>query len=63
MARPPIHQPPPTPVLSELLHAGLSLSTALAMEPWKAREVLELLRTSARRDAASEPTGPTRGSI
>ena len=63
MSRPPIHQPPPTPVISELLSVGLSLSTAMAMEPWKAREVLELLHTSRRRDPHQEPATPGRGRI
>jgi hypothetical protein len=63
MARPPIHQPPPTPVISELMRAGLSLSTAMAMEPWKAREVLELLHSSGLRDPHREPATPGRGSI
>jgi hypothetical protein len=63
MSRPPIHQPPPKPVLSELLSAGLSLSTAMAMEPWKAREVLDLLRTSGRREPQQELATPGRGSI
>jgi hypothetical protein len=31
-------------VISELLDAGLSRSTVLAMEGWKAQEVLDLLR-------------------
>jgi hypothetical protein len=63
MSRPPIHQPPPTLVISELLRAGLSLSTAMAMEPWKAREVLELLHSTGRGGAAREPVMPGRGSI
>jgi hypothetical protein len=62
MTRPAIHQPPPMPVISELMRAGLSLSTAMAMEPWKAREVLELLH-SYLRDPQLEPAAPTRGSI
>ena len=36
----------PDPVVTELLHAGLSRSTVLAMETWKAQEVLELLRSA-----------------
>ena len=39
-----LHQPPPDAVVAALVRAGLSLSTALAMEPYKAAEVLELLR-------------------
>jgi hypothetical protein len=63
MTHPRIHEPPPTPILTELLRAGLSLSTAMAMEPWKAAEVLELLRGTRRVEARQEPTTPTRGSI
>ncbi len=44
MARFPAHQPPPAPIVAELMRAGLSFSTAMAMERWKAQEVLELLR-------------------
>ena len=39
------HEPPPAPVVAELVRAGLSWNTAMAMEQWKAREVLELLRS------------------
>jgi hypothetical protein len=63
MTQPRIHEPPPTPIITELLRAGLSLSTAMAMEPWKAAEVLELLRSSLRVEARQEPAAPTRGSI
>jgi hypothetical protein len=44
MTRMHIHQPPSAAVLAELVRAGISLETALAMERWKAQEVLELLR-------------------
>jgi hypothetical protein len=63
MTHPRIHQPPPTPIITELIRAGLSLSTAMAMEPWKAAEVLELLRGTRRMEARQERTTPTRGSI
>ncbi|HWF57589.1 MAG TPA: hypothetical protein VG520_04485 [Candidatus Dormibacteraeota bacterium] len=63
MSRPPIHQPPPSPVVSELVRAGLTLSTAMAMEGWKAREVLELLHSSGRGGPQREPAMPGRGSI
>jgi hypothetical protein len=63
MSRLPIHQPPPVPVISELVRAGLSLSTAMAMEPWKAREVLDLLRSTGLRDPQLESAAPSRGSI
>jgi hypothetical protein len=63
MSRPPIHQPPPAPVVEDLIRAGLTRSTALAMESWKAREVLELLRESERGDVGFRPVIPARGSI
>ena len=63
MGRLHIHQPPPERVITELIRAGLSMSTAMAMEPWKAHEVLELLRNSGQREPLFEPTTPARGSI
>jgi hypothetical protein len=63
MTHPRIHEPPPTPIITELLRAGLSLSTAMAMEPWKAAEVLDLLRSTLRVEARQEPMAPSRGSI
>jgi hypothetical protein len=63
MTHPRIHEPPPTPIITELMRAGLSLSTAMAMEAWKAAEVLELLRGTRRVEARQEPAAPTRGSI
>jgi len=39
-----IHQPPPQAMVAELVRAGVSHETAVAMERWKAQEVLELLR-------------------
>lgn len=60
----PAHQPPAPNVVAELIRAGVSLTTALAMERWKAQEVLDLLRLDAanlmpRRAAPSraEPQG------
>lgn len=44
VAAPRIHRPPPDDVIRSLTSAGLSPSTVRAMEWWKAREVLELLR-------------------
>jgi hypothetical protein len=44
MTRVHIHQPPSAAVVAELVRAGVSEETALAMERWKAEEVLELLR-------------------
>ena len=44
MSRANIHQPPSQAVVAELVRAGVSHETAMAMERWKAQEVLELLR-------------------
>jgi hypothetical protein len=63
MHRTPVHQPPPGPLVDELMRAGLTRSTAMAMEGWKAREVLELLRDSGRGDAGFGALRPARGSI
>lgn len=63
MSRPLIHQPPPAPVVEDLIRAGLTRSTALAMESWKAREVLDLLHESNRVDAGFRPLVRRRGSI
>lgn len=43
MDRSPIHVPPPAALVSALVRAGVSFGTAMAMERWKAQEVLELL--------------------
>ena len=63
MNRFPVHQPPPDPVIEDLMRAGVTRSTAMAMETWKAREVLELLRDTARADLSMGAIGPARGSI
>jgi hypothetical protein len=63
MSRLPVHQPPPAPVVEDLIRAGLTRSTALAMESWKAREVLELLRESGRGEAGFRSVSPASGSI
>jgi hypothetical protein len=44
MTRPSIHKPPAESIVAELVRAGVSPETAMAMERWKAQEVLELLR-------------------
>jgi hypothetical protein len=62
MNRSPIHQPPPDPIVEDLMRAGVTRSTAMAMEVWKAHEVLELLRDRSR-DGAIGPLRPLRGSI
>jgi len=43
----PVHRPPSAAIVSALVLAGVSLSTAMAMERWKAQEVLELLGAAA----------------
>jgi hypothetical protein len=43
MDRSPVHRPPPAAIVSALVRAGVSLDTAMAMERWKAQEVLDLL--------------------
>ncbi len=43
MERHPVHRPPPAALVSALVRAGVSVSTAMAMERWKAQEVLDLL--------------------
>lgn len=45
------------------MRAGVTRSTAMAMETWKAREVLELLRDSARADASIGSLNAARGTI
>jgi len=39
-------QPLPESVVAELMRAGLSRGTVLAMEGWKAQEVLDLLHST-----------------
>jgi hypothetical protein len=63
MNRPAVHQPPPTLIVEELMRAGVTRSTAMAMEGWKAREVLELLRGAGRAELQFGSLGPARGSI
>lgn len=63
MNRVPVHLPPPAPIVEALMHAGLTRSTAMAMESWKAREVLELLRGSGRGEPHLRPIIRARGSI
>lgn len=53
-----IHQSPPDAVVAELVRAGISTETAMAMERWKAQEVLELLRFGSR---AGKPLDPGEG--
>jgi hypothetical protein len=51
MSKSPSHQPPPPTIVDALVRAGVTPTTALAMERWKAEEVLELLRQHGRTDA------------
>ena len=60
MSRFPAHQPPPATVVAELMRAGVSWSTAMAMERWKAEEVLELLKANRSRDTGG-PIPATQG--
>jgi hypothetical protein len=41
--RPRIHRPPPAALVLALVSAGVSVDTAMAMDRWKAEEVLDLL--------------------
>ncbi|MBJ7610668.1 MAG: hypothetical protein JF887_14770 [Candidatus Dormibacteraeota bacterium] len=63
MSRYPVHQPPPDRVIDDLMRAGLTRSTAMAMEGWKAREVLDLLRDAGRGDVHAGALASARGSI
>ncbi|MHB8719106.1 MAG: hypothetical protein ACYDAC_09490 [Candidatus Dormibacteria bacterium] len=63
MSRSPVHQPPAGADVAALVAAGISWSTAMAMEAWKAREVLDLLRGSAHPEARMEPARRGRGTI
>jgi hypothetical protein len=47
MDRAPGHRPPPAAIVTALVRAGVSFSTAMAMERWKAQEVLDLLGGTA----------------
>jgi hypothetical protein len=38
-----VHHPPPAALVLALVRAGISVGTAMAMERWKAQEVLDLL--------------------
>lgn len=52
-----IHQPPPQAMVAELVRAGVSHETAVAMERWKAQEVLELLRFGVDAGRPALPSG------
>jgi hypothetical protein len=56
-------QPPSDAVVLELVRAGISLPTALAMERNKAVEILELLRVESLTPPPVLSTTPTRGTI
>jgi len=59
------HRPPPESTVRALTRAGLSRSTAVAMECWKAQEVLELLGIDqqARGSTVFREAAPARGTI
>lgn len=54
-------RPLPDAVISALLSAGLSRATVLAMEGWKAQEVLDLLRCGG--PSAPRSGEPARGEV
>ena len=54
-----LHRPLPDDVVRSLVSAGLSSSTVQAMEGWKAREVLELLRDHAPAAGSQVASGRT----
>ena len=58
-----MHQPPAGADVAALVAAGISWSTAMAMESWKAREVLELLRAGVRPDVRLQAGARGRGTI
>ena len=62
MTRQHVHQPPPATVVAALMRAGVSWDTAMAMERWKAQEVLDLLQQhplhrGARRESGARVLG------
>ena len=57
MTNHPVHQPPAPAVVAELIRAGVSMTTALAMERWKAQEVLDLLRLDAAHHMPARTSG------
>jgi hypothetical protein len=54
------HRPPPETLILALMGAGLSRATAMAMEQWKAQEVLDLLHERALHGAGALRGGPRR---
>jgi hypothetical protein len=58
MTRINVHRPPSDAVIAELMRAGVSQETAMAMERWKAEEVLELLRFAPNGPALPGRKGP-----
>ncbi|MFN2582289.1 MAG: hypothetical protein ABR498_06065 [Candidatus Dormibacteria bacterium] len=53
------HKPPPDAVVTALVRAGVSLPTALAMERYKALEVLDLLCAEALSRGGNAPARDT----
>ena len=62
MTRSHVHQPPPAPLVAALMRAGVSWDTAMAMERWKAQEVLDLLQHHPQRARRGEGPVPVLGS-
>jgi len=62
MSSHPVHHPPPPNVVAELIRAGVSMTTAMAMERWKAQEVLDLLRLDAANPSAARSLAEPQGS-
>jgi len=56
-----VHQPPSASAVRALTRAGLSWSTAVAMEGWKAQEVLELLGYDQQERSMDPSQGADRG--
>jgi outer membrane cobalamin receptor len=54
------HRPPPAALVSALVRAGVSADTAMAMERWKAQEVLDLLHGAAPVSSHAEGGTPPR---
>ena len=50
-----VHRPPPAAIVAALVRAGVSLDTAMAMERWKAQEVLDLLGAAGGDEGAGQP--------
>jgi hypothetical protein len=54
------HRPPPETIILALTGAGISRATAMAMQHWKAQEVLDLLHIRAVHGNGAMRGGPRR---